>query len=205
MATIRWSAGPRLASSARSDRASLSCSIRRAPCCTTPRRSSRASRPIACATAASLLFRPEQNARRFQASAERLAMPVAARGGVPARDRGTGEDGRRMGARRRRQPLPAPLHVRQRGLSRRPAGLPNIFSSSSLRRSAPISRAAGRRSASGCRPTTPAPRRAAPAPPNAAATTPRVSSPRPRRSGRAATRSCFSTPPNTDGSRSSAA
>ena len=56
--------------------ASRSSSIRPAPCCTTRRRSSRGSRPIACSDGGVALFRPEQNARRFQASAERLAMPA---------------------------------------------------------------------------------------------------------------------------------
>ena len=75
MATIRWTwtaAGIR----ERSGPARLSCSTRRAPCCTTPRRSSRGSRPTASRDGGVVLFRPEQNARRFQASAERLAMPV---------------------------------------------------------------------------------------------------------------------------------
>ena len=128
-----------------------------------------------------------------------------ARSRVFALDRGTGEGRRRMGSRRRRQPLSAPVHVRQRDVSGRPSGVGILVRGDRL---------SGRRlfqgrqeggHASGSRPTTPAPRQAAPAPPNAAAITPRASSPRRKRSSRAATRSCSSTPPSAAGSKNSGA
>ena len=205
MATIRWTEERGWRDAELRPRASRSSSIRRAPCCTTPRRSSRASRPIVSRTAASPCSVPRSQRPPLpgfgRAAGDARACPKA----VPAGDRGAGEDRRRLDPGRRRQPLPAPVHVRQRDLPRRAAGVGISVRGHRLARRLLFQgrQEDGERLA--LRTTIPAPRPAAPAPPNAAAITPRASSPRPRRSDTAATRSCSSTPPSTAGSRSSAA
>ena len=68
-------AGPRLARGAGCRPTRRCSSTRRRWCCTTARRSSRGSRPTASPTAGVAVFRPEENARRFNRSATRLAMP----------------------------------------------------------------------------------------------------------------------------------
>ena len=67
------------------------------------------------------LFRPDQNARRFRASAVRMALPELPEACVHAGHRRAREDRPGLDSGRRRQPLSAPLHVRDRGLSRRPS------------------------------------------------------------------------------------
>ena len=86
------------------------------------------------------------------------------------------------------QPLPAAVHVRQRGVPRRAAGhrVPLLGDRLAGRPVLRARRAAGHRL--GVRRSTPARRRAAPARPSAAATTRPAWPPRPRRSSTAATR-----------------
>ena len=65
------------------------------------------------------------------------------RRGLPRPRRGAGRGRRRLGAgRRRAEPLPAPVHVRLRGVPRRPPGARGDASASSPRRSARTSPAA---------------------------------------------------------------
>ena len=88
------------------------------------------------------LFRPDANARRFNASARRMAMPdlpeemflESIRALVRA-------DKAWIPPQRGRRALPAALHVRERGLPRRASRRPHISTSSWPPRSAPISRA----------------------------------------------------------------
>ena len=144
-------------------------------CCTTRRRSSRGSRPTGRPTAASTMFRPDANAAPLPqprpADGHGRSCPrscSSTRCDELVDDRPGLDPGRRRG-----QPLPAAVHVRQRGLPRRQARPRSTSTWSSPRRSAPTSRAASSRSPSGSPATTPAPRPAAPARPSAAATTPR--------------------------------
>ena len=117
-------------------------------------------------------FRPEQNARRFQRSARRLAMPELPEELFLGRDRGAGRAGRGLGAgRRRAQPVPAAVHVLHRGRPRRASGRRPTCSCSSRRRPARTSRAGSSRCRSGCPRSTCGRRPAAPARPSAPATT----------------------------------
>lgn len=65
-------------------------------------------------------FRPERNAERMQRSARRLALPELPHGGLPGLTDGAHRRRRALGARgdQRGVPVPAPLHVRQRGVPR---------------------------------------------------------------------------------------
>ena len=151
------------------------------------------------------LFRPRENARRFQKSAERLAMPMLpeelfleAVDQLVSIDRDWIPDG-------------------DGSLYLRPFMFANeIFLGVKPSSELPVHRhrlvgrrvlQVGRRRGFGLglATTTRAPRRAAPAPPNAAATTPPACSPRPKRPSTAATRSCSSTRSSSAGSRNWAA
>ena len=121
------------------------------------------------------LFRPEANARRFNASARRMAMAELPEAiflelGAGAGPRRQGVDPGRAG----RRALSAPLHVRERGLPRREARDRISLHRDGRCPSAPISAATRPRSRSGRRATISAPRRAGPARPNAAAIMPRA-------------------------------
>ena len=131
-------------------------------------------------------------------AADRRLRRVAARPGRGRR--GVGAPGRH----RRDQPVPAPVHVRERGLPRGAPGerghlLPHRLPGRGLLRRRPE---AGH--AVDLRSTTPAPAPAAPAPPRPAATTRRPSPASSRASSTAATRPSSSTPRRRPTSRSSA-
>ena len=151
------------------------------------------------------LFRPEENARRFNASAARLAMPElpeetfveAVRQLVLAdRDWFPPVEGGSLYLR--------PFMFASEAVPRRAAGqavqVPRDRQPG--RQLLQVGRAGG--VDLGLARTTPAPRPAAPARPSAAATTPPAWCRRPRRSRTGTTRWCSSTPPSTAGSRSSA-
>ncbi len=122
MATIRWTAGARL--------------VRRgapAPRAVRPRSGQRRA-PLRPGDLRGPQGLPSQGRRRrpVPPRAERAPLPGlrraprdarAAGGCVPARHRGAGEGRRRMGPGRRRQPLSAPVHVRQRDVPRRAPGV----------------------------------------------------------------------------------
>ena len=151
------------------------------------------------------LFRPEANAARMQRSAHRLALPELPTdwflGSIEALI-----DGRsRLGPRRwREEPVPAAVHVRLRGLPRRPALAARDLLGHRLARGRLLRRGSPGRSRSGCRASTRAPEPAAPVRPSAAATTPRACSRSRRPPSTAARRSRSSTRSSTSGSRSSA-
>ena len=167
-ATTRGRAGTARAST----RAPASRSIRPPPCCTTRRKSSRGSRPTSATTAASPCSAPTPTPGASATSADAHGDAAAARGAVHRGHRATRPHRPRLDPGRRGQPLSAALHVRHRGLPRRETVGRIHLRASSPARSAPISRAARRRSRSGCQRTIPARRPAAPARRNAAAITP---------------------------------
>ena len=140
------------------------------------------------------LFRPEQNARRFQRSARRLAMAeVPEQLFLDAITR-PGPGGPRLGAGRTRARRSTCGRWSSRSTRSSASGRPASTSSCcSPRRPAPTSRAACSRSRCGCPPSTPGPLPAAPARRSAPATTRRPSWRRRRPPSRAATRSSGST------------
>ena len=165
----------------RSSRTARSPSTRRRRSCTTRRRSSRGSRPTGTPTAASGSSGPTRTRPGWRRSARRMALPAlseedflasiealvsADEAWVPGGPSGAGGD-----AERRAEPLPAPVHVRLRGVPRR-AGRPPGHLLLHRQPGRPVLRlAACTRCGSGSpRPTT-APAPAAPARPSPAATT----------------------------------
>ena len=69
------------------------------------------------------LFRPEENARRFQRSARRMAMPeLPVETFIAAVEALVGQDQAWVPAQRRGHAVSAPVHVRDRGRRRGPAG-----------------------------------------------------------------------------------
>jgi branched-chain amino acid aminotransferase len=141
-----------------------------------------------------VLFRPDENAKRFNASARRMAMPE-----LPEADfLAAIEQLLAVDAAWIPEAEGASLYLR-----------PFMFASEAflgVRPSRdPISRAAPSRSRSGCRRITPAPRRAARGRRNAAATMPAALPRRPRPAPMAVIRWCFWTRPSGTGSKSWAA
>ena len=95
-------------------------------------------------------FRPEANAARLNKSARRLALPGTARGVLPRRHPRARRRGQGLGSlRRRRSPVPAPVHDRHRGVPGRPAGPRGLLPRDRLARPATTSAASSSRSPSG--------------------------------------------------------
>ena len=176
MVLATWTRRAGLARRARSRRTGRSRWTRPPRCCTTRRRSSRASRPTATPTARSGPSGPRPTRPGSSARPRRLALPAAARGGLPRVAARCSSPPTRRGSRpgrRRGQPLPAAVHVRLRGVPRACGPRPTVTY-------CVIASPAGAYFAGGrqagvdlaVHATTPAPPRAAPARPSAAATTP---------------------------------